>query len=122
MFDDDVNDELPADRHDHLRQLVTSYIDIFCTSFLPGTPSRVDSMRIELTSEAQPTHVRVQNYSQGQKDSLRQFVALVATAGIAYINPSAAWACALLLVHKAGLALFGSTIDLRPVNRFTVEH
>lgn len=38
-----------------------------------------------------------------------------------YFNPSAAWACAPLLLPKPGTEGFGFTVDLRPINNFTVK-
>ena len=41
---------------------------------------------------------------------------------MAYSNPTSPWACAPLLVPKPGPARFRFTVDLRPVNAFTVKH
>eukprot|EP00171_Calliarthron_tuberculosum_P022675 IDg22675t1 len=41
--------------------------------------------------------------------------------GIVYLNPTAKWALAPLLVPKPGPAAFRFTVDLRPVNKYTVK-
>lgn len=41
---------------------------------------------------------------------------------MAYFNPTSSWACAPLLVPKASVVQYRFTVDLRPVNRFTVKH
>lgn len=54
-FDEAVQNELPADRHDLLRQLVTSNVNVFRTSFSSGTPAKVEPLCIELTPDAKRT-------------------------------------------------------------------
>jgi hypothetical protein len=41
---------------------------------------------------------------------------------MAYAKPTSPWACATLLVPNPGPSKFRFTVDLRPVNRFTVKH
>lgn len=43
-------------------------------------------------------------------------------AGIDFLNSSAAWASAPLLVRKTGPVMFRFTVVLRPINRFAVNH
>lgn len=42
--------------------------------------------------------------------------------GLFYANPASPWASAPLLVPNPGPARWRFTVDLRPVNRFTVRH
>ena len=39
-----------------------------------------------------------------------------------YSNPKSKWAAAPLLVPKPGPARYRFTVDLRPVNKYTVQH
>lgn len=77
---------------------------------------------MELTPDARSVCVRLRNYSQEQREFLAKFVEDLVRNGLAYQNPTSAWACAPVLVPKPGSARFRFTVDLRPVNKFTVRH
>lgn len=51
---------------------------------------------------------------------MREFVNDLVAHGIAYLNRTSKWACAPLLGLKPG-AKFYFTVDLQPVNVFTVR-
>lgn len=71
-------------------------------------------------TQSRPESV-LKNYSQELRQFMSRFVETPVSAGIACFNPSAAWACAPLLILKAGPVLVCFTVDLRPINRFTVR-
>ena len=113
---------LPAEYSERLSELVNKHKDVFRISFSSGPPARIRPLRIELTPNAQPVRVRLRNYSQEQKEFLSEMVAKLVRHGMAYANPTSAWACAPLVVHKPGPTKFRFTVDLRPINKFTVKH
>ena len=111
------------DEHlNEFRRLVYDYSDIFCVGLSPGSPTKFQPLKINLTPDAKPVRVKLRNYSQDQRDFLRDFVNRLVANGMAYPNPSAIWASAPLLVPKPGPARFRFTVDLRPVNKFTVQN
>ena len=66
--------------------------------------------------------MRLRNYSQDQREFLSETVDKLVRHGMAYSNPTSPWACAPLLVPKPGPARYRFTVDLRPVNKYTVKH
>jgi transposase InsO family protein len=111
----------PADAQ-QLKAIVDNHVDIFRTTFSSGPPAKLKPLKIQLTPDARPTRVKLRNYSKEQQEFLSKFVATLIATGMAYSNPTSPWACAPLLVPKPGAAKFRFTVDLRPVNRFTVRH
>jgi len=95
---------------------------VFRTSLSAGPPARIRPLKIELTPQAEPVKVRLRNYSREQREFLSDFVEKLVRSGMAYPNPTSRWACAPLLVAKTGPVPFRFTVDLRPVNSFTVKH
>lgn len=122
MLRDAAGKSLPEDHAGKLEKMVRKNADIFRTSLSSGPPAKVEPLRIELSPDAKPTRVHLQNYSQEQRAFLVRSVTLLVAAGMAYFNPSAAWACALLLVPKDGPSIFRFTVFPRPINRFTLKH
>ena len=96
-------------------------MDTFRTSFSAGPPAKLPPLKIELTPDAKPVKVRLRKYSQEQKEFMRELVNDLVAHGMAYANPTSKWACAPLLMPKPG-ARFRFTVDLQPVNIFTVRH
>lgn len=82
----------------------------------------IKPLKIKLTPEALPVRVRLRNYSQDQSAFLKKFVDKLVKERMAYPNHRSPWACAPLLVPQPGPAEFRFTVDLRPVNLFTVLH
>ena len=105
----------------NLKGILRDHMDIFRTSFSAGPPAKLPPLKIELMPNAKPVRVRLRKYSQGQRDFLSDFVKDLVAHGMAYANPTSKWACAPLLVPKPG-ALYRFTVDLQPVNIFTVRH
>lgn len=105
-----------------LQDLVNANIDIFRTGLSSGPPADIKPLKIELTQDAHPVQVRLRNYSQTQREFLAAFVDKLVRNGLAYPNPTSPWACAPLLVLKPGPSQFRFTVDLRPVNKFTIRH
>lgn len=109
---------------ERLQRTVRAHKNVFRTSFSAGPPAKVQPLKIDLVPDATPVRVRLRNYTQAQRQFLKDFVAQLEKANMAYFNPSSAWACAPLLVPKPGPGgdEFRFTVDLRPINRFTVKH
>ena len=53
---------------------------------------------------------------------MKQFVGSLIEKGLVCFNRKSPWASAPFLVSKPGPAKFRFTVDLRAVNKFTVEH
>lgn len=121
MVNDAFDNEQPIE---YKNASTTGYIIYRCISniFLSGPPAKAKPLRIDLTQKTSPTRVRLRNYSQEQRKFLVRFVDLLISAGMAYFNPSGAWAFFLLLVLKAGSVRFCFTVELHPINHFTVKH
>ena len=116
------NNGILAEDATAIDEVIEEHIDLFRTSFSSGPPAKVRPLRIELTPDARPVKVRLRNYSEEQREFLSDMVAKLVRNGMAFPNPTSAWACAPLLVPKPGPARFRFTVDLRPVNKFTVKH
>lgn len=108
--------------HKRLEKLVYRYIDIFRIGLSSGPPARLPAMKISVTPEAKPVKERLRNYSQEQRKFLADFVSSLVSKGMDYRNPTCPWASAPLLVPRTGPAKFRFTVDLRPVNKYTVKH
>lgn len=122
MVQDAKKNGLPGHREAELRRIIFDRKDIFRVSFSSGPPAKVEPLKIDLVSDARPVRVKLRNYSQDQRNFLSNFVEKLVNAGMAYPNPTSPWASAPLLVPKPGPAAFRFTVDLRPVNRFTIRH
>lgn len=96
-------------------------MDIFRTSFSSGSHAKVPPLRIYLVPDAKPIKISLRSYSQDQNNFMDEFVTDLVQLGLSYANPSSQWACAPLLVPKPG-SRYRFTVDLRPVNKFTVRH
>lgn len=105
-----------------LKEIVSTHMDIFRTSFSSGPPAGFPPLKIDLAPNAVPVLVRLRNYSQAQRNFLSRTVSKLVKCGMAYPNPTSPWASAPLLVAKPGPAEFRFTVDLRPVNCFTIKH
>lgn len=103
---------LPPEHNKMLEEVVGTNIENFRTSFSEGPPARIKPLRIELTPHARQVKVRLRNYSQEQRDFLKDFVVKPICSGIAYSNPTSPWARAPLLVYKPGAARFRFTVYL----------
>jgi len=113
---------LSAKQTEKLQGIVDSNMDIFRISLSSGPPATLPPLKIELLPDARPVKIRLRNYNSDQKEFLTNFVADLVRNGMAYANPTSRWACAPLLVHKQGTARFRFTVDLRPINKYTVRH
>lgn len=114
---------LPKEIRQPLSEILDEHLDVFRTAFSAGPPARLRPLKIDLTPDAVPVKVRLRNYSQDQRDFLKKFVSNLVYNDMAYPNPTSSWACAPLLVPKPGSDVrYRFTVDLRPVNKFTVKH
>ena len=108
-------------KQEELRSLINNNLSIFCTTFSGGPPADIKPLKIDLTPDRRPVPVKLRNYSQEQREFLKKFVADLLSCGMVYANPTSSWVCAPLLVPMDGPARFRFTVDLRPVNKFTVK-
>lgn len=107
---------------DALQNTVLQHMDIFQVGLSAGPPAKLPPLKIELLPETRPVQDRLRNYSQEQRDFLATFVSKLLECGMVYSNPTSKWACAPLIVLKFGPSQFRFTVDLRPVNKFTLPH
>lgn len=105
-----------------LKALLGDHMDVFRKGFSSGPPTDVSPLKIELTPGTRPVKVRLRNYSFERGEFLQVFVSDFVRLGIAYANSASSWASAPLLVPKPGGARFRFTVDLRPVQKYTVRH
>lgn len=105
-----------------LRTLVLGHVDLFRTTFSACGSAKVSPLKIVLKGGATPIRVKLRNYSQEQREFLQKLIAELVRCDMVYPNPTASWASAPLLVYKSGPAKFRFTVDLRPINQFTVQH
>lgn len=121
MLDTAKANGLPQPLWEKLEALVFRYKEIFSNSF-SAIPAKVPPLRIDLTADAKPFRVKLRNFSTSQRDFMSNFTSKLENLGIVYANPSSSWACAPLLVRKAGPDLWRFTVDLRPVNSYKIPH
>lgn len=105
-----------------LSKTVEEHPDIFCESFSAGPPANARPLQIQLRPDAKPIRVCLQKYSHEQRKFLWDMISRLLRCGMIVPNPSASWACAPLLVPKPGPTRFRFTVDLHPVNIYTVRH
>lgn len=77
-------------------------------------------MKIQLWKDANPTRVKVRRYLHEQREFLRRSVDTFVENGHAYRNLNATWCSAPLIMLKEGPAKFRVTVDLSPVNKYTM--
>lgn len=108
--------------HNDMKDLVYLFKDVFLIGLSSGPPATLKPLEIELVPDAKPVKVKLRKYSQEQKTFLSEFVSELISKGMLYPNPTASWAAAPLLVPKPGPTKFRFTVDLRPVNKYTVKY
>lgn len=111
----------PEEHYKELEDLVWQHADSFDVSFSP-TPAKIDPLRIVLTPDAKPVRVKLRNYSEEQRDFMKTLVTQLIDSDCLYPNPTSAWVSAPLIVPKTGPPGWRLTVDLRPVNQYTVRH
>ena len=116
-----VDNQLSSEDIMEMRTILLKHKDIFRIRLGGGPPAKLPPMKINLAPEAKPIRVRLRNYSQQQKEFLANFVGKLMKYGIVYSNPTSAWAAAPHLVPKRGLDEYRFTVDLRPVNKYTIQ-
>lgn len=65
---------------------------------------------------------KLRNYSEDQREFMKTLVAKLIANDCLYPNPTSAWASAPLILNKEGPPGSQFTVDLRPVNEFSVRH
>ena len=113
---------LTDEQSNTLDGIIDSHTNVFRTSFSSGPAAKFPPLKIDITADAKPVKVRLRNYSQDQREFLKELVDKLVRTGMAYPNPTSRWACAPLLVPKQGPTRFRFTVDLRPINTYTVKH
>lgn len=88
--------------------------------FSSGSPENVEPICITLPKDAETFHLRLRNYSQEQRRFLVPFMSLLVTFCMAYFNQNVACAYDPLFVQICP-AFFRFTVNLRPVDRFTLK-
>ena len=105
-----------------LEELMEEQADVFRTTFSTGPPASKHPLKISLTPNDEPVKVRPRNYSREKREVLSDLVENMAREGMAFSDPTSPWAYAPLVVPKPGPARYRFTIDVRPINKFTVKH
>lgn len=65
--------------------------------------------------------VKLKNYSVSQREFMPNLVAELMSNGLVYPNPTSQWGSAPLIAPEPGPAEWRFTVDLRPVNRYTIR-
>lgn len=104
-----------------LSELVWEFYSTFRTCF-SSTPFKVDPLHIELTPDAHPVCVKLCNYFPSRRAFIKKVMDELISHGIVYPNLSSPWACTPLIVPKPDLAEWRFTVDISPVNKFTIPY
>lgn len=116
-----VDNGLPDQYTKPLSNQVWTFCSTFSTRF-SSTQSKVDPLSIGLTPDARPVRVKLRNYSPSQRAFMKGLIDERIGHCIVYPNPSSPWACAPLIVPKTGPVEWRFTVDLSPVNKFTIPY
>jgi len=122
MIKEAIEHGLPIEYHEELRTLVYSYSDIFRTKLGADPPADTPAMKIRLKPDAIPVRVKVRRYSPPQAKFLREKTDELLGLGLIFPNNQSEWASAPLIVPKKGGEGYRFTVDMRPVNKQTVQH
>lgn len=117
-----IENGFPIAHRTDLEKLFFDHTGIFRASSSSGPRAELISLKVDLVFDVRPVRVRLRKYSPEQRQLLSDMVNKLVDKGLAYSNPSSLLACAPLLVPKSSSAKFRFTVDLRPVNGFTVKH
>lgn len=112
----------PNEKRAEFRKIILNHIDRFRISFSSGPSTTLLPLTIDLTPNATPARVELQNFSRGQREFLSCFVTNLVECGMAYSNLTSPWGSALSLVQKPDLFSFSYTVCLRIVNMLTIKH
>lgn len=121
MIEKENTEDFPEEHSAELYGLVWGHSAEFCTTFSPH-PAKVDPLRIHLTEGSRPIRVKIRNYSVDQREFMESLVDKLVENNLVYPNPSARRASSRLIVPKPGPSRSLFTVDLRPVNRYTIRH
>lgn len=95
--------------------------DKFQVAFSEGQPAGMKPLKIDLKTDARPIWVKLRNYSKKQRYFFSKFTEALIHCGMTYPIPTSTCSSAPLVVRKPGPAKFRFTVDLRPVNNFTLK-
>lgn len=104
-----------------LLQFFWAHLGKLCIN-LSDEPAKRNSLHIELTPKPHPVRVKLRNYSEKQRNFLRKLLSNIIQHNCMYPNLSLKWASAPLIVPKPRPDGRRFTIDLHPVNQFTIRH
>lgn len=120
LVHDALEQGLPPEHQEMLKELIFSKRHIFCLGLSDAAPATFPPLSIDLEQDAKPVRVKLRKYSEAQRDFMKSFVADLIRCGMAYPNPTSIWAAAPLLVPKPTSSnSFRFTVDLRLVNKYT---
>lgn len=103
---------LPREYWKCLRTPVYGNIDSFRATFLSGSHACFPPLHIQLLSESAPVKYRLRNYSAKQKKFRKDMKTKLVNTGVAYPNPTAKWASALLIWPKWGRTKYWFTVKI----------
>ena len=104
-----------------LRGILEKHSGVFRIRYGQCAAARFPPMRVILQSDARPFIAKPRRYSEEQREFLKRFVTRLERYGFVRRVESPIWSHAPLLVRKKGKARWRMTIDLRPVNKFTLQ-
>lgn len=121
MINQATENVFPASHHKNLTDLVFAFLNVFRISFT-STPARVKPLSVDLIPEARQIRVKNRNFTPEQRNFMAKLMVELRAANMFYPNTSSKWESSPLLVPKPGTDKWRFTVDLCPVNRFTIQH
>lgn len=115
-----LDNGFPSNRADEFRSFFHEILNIFRSTFSKVPPANVPPHNIESTDDTKPICVKIRSYIQSRRQFLRRIETKLEDVELNYPNPTSKWACASHLVPKAGPDAWRFTVDVRPVNQYTV--
>lgn len=98
--------DLPIERKDQLRKIITENNNVFCTAFSSGPLANVEPLRIQLTKTDKLVCTRMRKKFLKQRAFFVPFVAQLVAVGMAYFNVISTAACAPLQKLNRDLPCF----------------
>lgn len=105
-----------------LKIITSPHVNIFRVSFSAGPPAKIPPLKIDLTPNNFPVRFRLRRYPQGQKHFLLSMVSDLVKHKMSYAKSASPCALAPVLVAEPGAENLRFTVDLRPVNSFTIRY
>lgn len=112
---------LRDEHHKKLENIVSDRVDIFRCSFSSSSLARLPPLKIQLTPDTRLVKIRWHNYSVDRERVMGVFIKGLVRHGMAYLNHTSKWPCALLLVPKPGTKCC-LTSNVRVVKKHTIKN